>query len=184
MNRWHGRESLTIKLDFGSVPDWLAAIGTVGATGTALWLALQQSRPRVLTQVTAHWVTGDNRERLTAVVFNAGHINFRVQQVSMVYNGHELCQLEGSSGVLTHGESACFVASRFQVTDRLNIAESMAAIDVIARKTVEVHVHLSTGRCLRHRTPVRWWRALGARIERQRREQMLRRELSEDREVG
>ena len=63
-------------LDWGSVPDWLAAIGTIGATTTALWLARKSSRPRA--ELSVHPWSKDGRSGASVFLYNQGYESFSV----------------------------------------------------------------------------------------------------------
>lgn len=63
-------------LDWGSVPDWLVAIGTLGATSTALWLARSASRPRA--EMYFHPWGKDGRSSASVFLFNQGYEPFTV----------------------------------------------------------------------------------------------------------
>lgn len=89
--RLHGifnsRGQAEMTTDWGSVPEWLAAIGTIGATVTALWLARKADRPRV--EMFVHPRSSGDRVFADPFLFNQGYEPFTVLSIHVGAGWHK-----------------------------------------------------------------------------------------------
>jgi len=81
---------MNISIDLGNVWDFLAAVGTIGATVTAVWLALRKPPKRIAINMIWDYVTKSVPQ---IYVYNTSSTSIAIKSIEMFYKSSKIYSL-------------------------------------------------------------------------------------------